>query len=274
LIARVSPAYFATMGIPIRRGRAFTDQDGPSSQTVVISEALARRYFAGQDPVGQRLLLGRARLEMQIVGVVGDVKHINLRADLRPEFYLPMSRFVSPGAGLVVRTTADPAAFLPTLQRRAWLLDSSIPANMAAPVEQLLYTSLAPARIATLLLAAFAVITLVLGLVGVYGVLSYSVRQRTREIGIRLALGASQREVLRMVLGEALGLALAGVAVGTAAAMLLARYLESLLFGVKTIDPATYAVAIVSVPCAALLAAWQPARRAIRVDPATSLRSE
>lgn len=274
LIARVSPTYFATMGIPVRRGRVFGDQDGPASQIVVISEALARRHFAGQDPVGQRLLLGRQQFEMQIVGVVGDVKHINLRADLRPEFYLPMSRFTSPGAGLVVRTTADPAAFLPTLQRRVWMLDSAIPANMAAPVERLLYTSLAPARIATVLLAAFAAITLVLGLVGVFGVLSYSMRQRTREIGIRLALGASQSEVLRIVMGEALGLALAGVIIGTVAAMVLSRYLQSLLFGVNAIDPATYAVAVIAVPCAALMAAWQPARRAMRVDPATSLRAE
>jgi len=274
LIARISPTYFSTMGIPLRRGRGFTEQDGETSQSVVISEALANRYFAGQDPVGQRLLLGRQRLEMQIVGVVGDVKHINLRADTRPEFYLPLARFTPGAAGLVVRTSMDAAALLPALQRRVWTVDSSIPANLAAPLERVLYGSLAPARIATMLLAVFAGITLVLGLVGVYGVLSYSVRQRRREIGIRLALGASQREVLRMVLGEALGMAMAGVTIGIASALLLSRYLESLLYGVKPADPATYAVAALAVPCAALLAAYQPARRATRVDPASSLRSE
>ena len=274
LIARVTPTYFSTMGIALRRGRSFTEQDGETSQTVVISETLATRYFAGQDPIGQHLLLGRQRLEVQIVGVVADVKHLNLRADTRPEFYLPLARFTPGAAGLVVRTPMDPAALLPALQRRVWTVDAAIPGNLAAPLERVLYGSLAPARIATSLLSVFAGITLVLGLVGVYGVLSYSVRQRTREIGIRLALGATQGEVLRMVLGEALGLAAAGVTLGLAAALLLSRYLESLLFGVKAGDPATYVVAALAVPCAALLAAYQPARRAMRVDPAASLRAE
>ncbi|MBZ5618673.1 MAG: ABC transporter permease [Acidobacteriia bacterium] len=274
LITRISPTYFATAGIPLRRGRTFNEHDGESSQVVIISDALARRYFAGQDPVGQRLLLGRNRLEMEIVGVVGDVKHINLRSDVRPEFYLPLARFTVGGAGLLVRTAGDPSAFLPILQHRVWTLDSGIPANLAAPVEQLLYASLAPARIAAVLLAVFAATTLLLGLVGVYGVLSYSVRQRTREIGIRLALGASQRGVLRMVLGEALGLSLAGVTVGLVAALTFSRYLETLLFGVTALDTATYLVVALAVPCAALGAAYYPARRATQVDPSTSLRSE
>lgn len=274
LITRISPTYFSTMGIPLRRGRTFTAHDGEASQVAVISDALAARYFAGQDPVGQRLLLGRNRLEVEIVGVVGDVKHINLRSDVRPEFYLPLARFTVGSAGLLVRTAADPNAFLPSVQRRVWTVDSSIPANLAAPVEQLLYRSLAPARIATLLLAVFAVTTLLLGLVGVYGVLSYSVRQRTREIGIRLALGASTRGVLGMVLGEALGLSLAGVTAGLIAALIFSRFLSTLLFGVTAVDTATYVVATLSVPSAALLAAWYPAHRATKVDPSTSLRSE
>jgi predicted lysophospholipase L1 biosynthesis ABC-type transport system permease subunit len=190
--------------------------------------------------VGQRLLLGRNRLEVEIVGVVGDVKHINLRSDVRPEFYLPLARFTLGAAGLLVRTSGDANAFLPVVQRRVWTVDSSIPANLAAPVERLLYASLAPARIATLLLAVFAGTTLLLGLVGVYGVLSYSVRQRTHEIGIRLALGASTRGVLQMVLGEALGLSLAGVTAGLIAALVFSRYLNTLLFGVTAVDPATY----------------------------------
>jgi ABC-type antimicrobial peptide transport system permease subunit len=218
--------------------------------------------------------MGRQRLEMQIIGVVGDVKHLNLRADARPEFYLPMARFTSGGAGLVVRTSMDAAALLPALQRRVWTVDSAIPANLAAPIEQVLHTSLEPARIATVLMGVFAAITLILGLVGVYGVLSYSVRERGREIGIRLALGASQREVLAMVLREAMTLATAGVVLGVMAALLLSRYLESLLFGVKSGDPSTYVAAAVSAPCAALLAAYLPARRAMRVDPAMALRAE
>ncbi len=146
--------------------------------------------------------------------------------------------------------------------------------NLAAPVETFLYTSLAPARIAAVLLAAFALTTLLLGLAGIYGVLSYAIGQRTREIGIRLALGAAPAGVLRMVLEETLALSAAGVTVGIGAAFLLTRYLDSLLFGVRASDPATYIAAAVVAPLAALLAAYTPARQAMRVDPARSLRAD
>jgi putative ABC transport system permease protein len=277
LIARADPDYFATMKIPLERGRVFTAQDTePSPPVVVVSETLARRYFAGQDAVGQRLLLGRAQVPVEIVGVVGDVKHNNLRNDIRPELYLPMMnlRITQGNAGLVVRTNGDAAAILPALQHRVWSLDNTLAANLAGPVDRFVYASLAPARVATVLLATFAGITLLLGLVGVYGVLSYAVKQRTREIGIRLALGAAPAGVLRMVLGEALGMSLAGVALGLLLAFPLTRYLNSLLFGISGSDPLTYIAAAVAVPCAALLAAYHPARGATRIDPALSLRSE
>jgi predicted permease len=274
LITRASTTYFSAMGIPLLRGRVFNAQDTETSNSVVISDTLAKRYFAGKDALGQRLLLGRQRIEMQIVGIVGDVKHINLRNSVRTEFYLPMSRFTLGAAGLVVRTSGDAATLMPALQRRVWSIDNAFAGNLAAPVETLLHSSLAPARIAATLLAVFAGATLLLGLVGVYGVLSYSVRQRTREMGIRLALGASQSEVLRMVLREAMGLAGVGVATGLLAALLLSRYIQSLLFGVTSLDPMTYVIVAAVVPCAALLAAYLPARRATRVDPATSLRAE
>ncbi len=173
-----------------------------------------------------------------------------------------------------MRTSGDAAALMSALRRGVWSVDNALAGNLAAPVETLLYGSLAPERIAAMLLAVFAATTLLLGLVGVYGVLSYSVRQRTREMGIRLALGASQGEVLRMVLREAMGMAGAGVAAGLLAALLLSRYVESLLFGVNSLDPMTYAVVAATVPCAALVAAYLPARRATRVDPAASLRTE
>jgi putative ABC transport system permease protein len=275
LIARAAPEYFATMQIPLLRGRVFAAQDGVNSPPeVMISDTLARRYFAGQDAVGQHLLLGRQNLSCEIVGVVGDVKHNNLRSAIRPELYLPFMRLTPAGAGLVVRTAGDPGALLPSLQRRVWSLDGNIAANLAGPVDRFLYASLAPARVATVLMTSFAGITLILGLVGVYGVLSYVVRQRTREIGIRLALGAPPSGVLRMVLGEALGMSIAGVVVGTALALPLTHDLNSLLFGVTGADPLTFIAAAVTVPCAALLAAYQPARRATRIDPALSLRSE
>src|SRR5262249_32422851 len=196
--------------------------------------------FANEDPVGHALLLGRAKLEVQIVGVVGDVKHITLQSDTRPEFYLPMSRFTIGAAGLVVRTSGPAAEMIAPLQQRVWSLDNALAANLAAPVEDLLYASLAPARLSAILLAVFAGATFVLGLVGVYGVLAYSVRQSTREIGIRLALGAPQRDVLRIVLGEALSLTGAGVAIGVVAAALLTTYMKLILYHVGGFDPATY----------------------------------
>ncbi|HWD00437.1 MAG TPA: ABC transporter permease [Candidatus Sulfopaludibacter sp.] len=275
LIARAAPEYFATMKIPLLRGRIFGAQETAGAPPeVMISETLARRYFEGQDAVGQHLLLGRNQLSVEIAGVVGDVKHNNLRNDIRPELYLPLMRLTPGAAGLVVRTAGDPGALLPSLQRRVWSVDNSIAANLSGPVDRFLYASLAPARVATVLLAGFAAITLILGLIGVYGVLSYVVRQRTREIGIRLALGAAPSGVLRMVLGEALGMSVAGVVVGTGLALVLTRYLDSLLFRVSGWDPLTYAAAALTVPCAALLAAYQPARRATRIDPALSLRAE
>jgi len=276
LFSRITPGYFAAMGIPLERGRDFTAHDDETAPPVaVISHTLARRYFAAQDPVGQRLILGRRQpIELRIVGVAGDVKHNNLRSDVRPELYIPLARFTPGIAGLVVRGAGDAAALLPSVQRRVWTLDSGLAANLSAPVENLLYASLAPARIAAILLAAFAAATFVLGLAGIYGVLSYAISQRTREIGIRLALGAAPSGVLRMVLGEALALAAAGVAIGIVAAFGLSRFLDSLLFGVRASDPATYLVAAAGVPIAALLAAYTPARQAMRVDPATSLRAE
>jgi predicted permease len=275
LITRADSGYFTAMQIPVHRGRVFTAQDNELSNSVVISDALQRLYFPNQDPIGQRLLLGRRHFEMQIVGVVGDVKHNNLRNNLRPEFYLPLARF-TPGAVALIVKTAEGAssAILPGLQKRVWSLDSAMAGNLVLPVDTLLHDSLAADRLATVLFAIFAAATLALGLIGVYGVLSYSVRQRTREIGIRLALGASPKIVLRMVLGEALRLAGAGVVAGFFAALILSRYLQSLLFGVTPFDPLTYAIAVLSLPLAAMLAAYIPAIRATRIDPATSLKAE
>ncbi len=274
LITRVTPTYFSAMGIPVKRGRGFISSDTETSNSVVISEALAKRFFAGEDPVGQRMLLGRREIEMQIVGIVADVKHINLQSDARPEFYLPLERFTPGGAGLVVRTAGNAAAMIPSLERRVWPIDNSVAGNLAAPVESLLYASLAPARLAAVLLGVFAATAFILGLIGVYGVLSYSVRHATREIGVRLALGASQAQVMKLVMAEALGLTAAGVAAGIVAALLLARYMKTLLYGVSEFDPWIYAAVTVGVTCAALLASCVPARRAARIDPAASLRAD
>ncbi len=278
LVARVSPEYFQAMNVPVLRGRAFTADDGPTSTVVVVSAALANTYFPGQDAVGQHLLLGSSRLDVQIIGVVGDVTHLNLRNAPRPEFYLPLARFTTGAAGLVVRTVSDSSAVSPemmnALQQRVWQIDPALAGNLAAPMEELLHSSLAPERSLAGLLGTFAGVALTLGLIGVYGVLSYAVRQRTREIGIRLALGASQGEILRMVLGEAMRLAGAGVAVGAVAAVGLSRYVQTILFNVKALDFTTFAIVALTLPLAAMAAAYVPARRAAHVDPAQSLRAE
>jgi putative ABC transport system permease protein len=276
LFTRVSPGYFATMGIPLERGRDFTAHDDDTAPAVaIVSETLARRYFPRQDAVGRRIILGRRQpIELEIIGVAGDVKHNNLRSDIRPELYIPLARFTPGIAGLLVRGSGDSRSLVPALQRRVWSIDSRLAANLAVPVDDLLYASLAPSRIAATLLAVFAATTLMLGLAGIYGVLSYAISQRTREIGIRLALGAAPADLMRMVLGEALGLAAGGVALGLAAAPGLTRYLNSLLFGVQASDQVTYLIAAAGIPAAALAAAWAPARRAMRVDPATSLKAD
>jgi putative ABC transport system permease protein len=274
-ITHASAAYFETLGIPLRAGRYFSSADtATSAPVVVISEALARRHFAGQNPLGQHIVASKRGPAFEIVGVVGDVHHNNVRSASRPEVYLPLERAPASGAGIVVRASGNPAALLRAVQQRVWTLDPDLAANLAAPVEQILYDSLAPARLAAILLGGFATITLVLGLIGIYGVLSYGVAQRTREIGIRIALGATRQEVLGMVLVEAAGVALAGAALGACAAAALSRYLKTLLFGVSALDPKTYAIVAIALVTAALAAAFAPARRATLVDPAISLRAD
>jgi putative ABC transport system permease protein len=274
LMARADLGYFRAMGIPLLRGREFDARDNERSTNVVISETFRRVYFPDVDPLAQRLLLGSSRLEVQVIGVVGDVKHNNLRAATRPEFYLPMARFTRPAAGLIVRGSAGSDATLKALRQRIWAIDPGLAANLAEPVNTALEDSLASDRLATILLAAFAGATLVLGIIGVYGVLSYWVRQRTHEIGIRIALGASRQAVVSLVFREALSMTGAGVAAGLLAAFAVSRFLESLLFEVTARDPLTYSIACVAVPLVAILAALTPALRAAKVDPAILLRSD
>ena len=275
-ITRASPSYFDATAIPLRAGRSFSAVDTSTSPAVaIVSEGLVRRHFAGQNPLGQHIVLGKKQpVPFEIVGVVGDVHHNNLRSAPRPEIYVPIDRLPQGAAGVVIRTAGDPTSVLAAVQARVWSLDPDLAANLAAPVERVLYNSLGEARIAAVLLAGFALTTLFLGLVGIYGVLSYAVAQRTREIGIRLALGSSRGEVLQLVLRDAARLACTGVAIGIVAALALSRYLNALLFQVSPLDPMTYVAVATLLLLAALLAAFTPARRATLVDPAISLRAE
>jgi putative ABC transport system permease protein len=279
----VSEGYFRALGVPLVRGRFFNDADRmPGRHSLIINAAMARRYFAGKDPVGQRLQTGDADPNSPwctIVGVVGDVKYQGLDAADGPTLYVPFydddwNPWFVRSMSVVVRTPRDPASVLVSVRRQVRALDASVPVSEAHTMNQLLAQSVVSPRFRTVLLALFAAVALALAAIGVYGVLAYSVSRRTHEIGIRVALGASQADILRHVLGEGTRLALVGVAGGIAASFALSRVTSSLLFGIHSTDPLTFAAVALLLTLVAIAAAYIPARRAAAVDPLVALRSE
>ena len=272
-----TPGYFRTVGIPLLQGRAFADGDNPESRPVaIINQTMARRYWSGQDPVGQTFSISSRNglVEKEIVGVVGDTKHSELAAAPVPEVYVPFAQDAWPFLTLVVRSDFDPSAQTSILQSELWAVDEDLPAGNFRSLEGLRQESIRPLRFQTILMSAFSLLAVVLAGVGIYGVVSYAVNQRTREIGIRMALGAQRRNILLLILGRGLGLTLMGVGLGVAAAVGVTRFLERLLFGVTPTDPVTYLGVAVTLSVVALLACWIPARRAMRVDPMVALRYE
>ena len=273
-----SPGYFKTMEIPVLRGREFRDADGSDApRAVVVDRRLAERYWSGQDPIGRRLKMtfdGPDDPWRSVVGVVGEVKHYGLNASSYPHIYIPYAQMPIPYVCLVARTGADPAALPAALREKVRGIDTGLPLYNIKTMEQYVSGSLARPRFTTLLLGIFAAVAVILAAVGIYGVISYSVAQRTHEIGIRLALGATRRDVLRLILGQCARFSLAGVAIGIAGAVALTRLLGSLLFGVGPLDPPTYAGVSILFISVALVASYMPARRATRVDPAVALRCE
>jgi putative ABC transport system permease protein len=272
--SEVSPDYFRTLGIKLRAGRAFTEQDDDKAPPVVIiNETLTRRYFSGEDPIGKRIFPPNP---LTIVGVVSDVKRFGLEAEVLPEVYCPYTQTRTGGdvIFLVVRTAGDPLDLVAAVRQQIYALEVKEPISHVMTMEQLLAGSVALRRFQTLLLGIFAAVALVMAAVGVYGVISYSVSRRTHEIGIRMALGACPRDVLRMVVRQGMTLVLVGVTIGLAAAFALTRVLESLLFELSATDPTTLAVIASLLIGVALLACYLPARRAMKVDPMTALRCE
>ena len=276
----VSTDYFQTMGIPLVRGRAFTDRDTESSgDVVVINEAAARRYWPNEDPVGQRISLGATTEWREIIGIVGDTRHEGLDADADPAAFLPQhQRFVNLGTGfertmtLVIRTGSDAASLTSLVRTSVASIDPHLPIGLVRPMDDLIGDSLAPRQLNFVLVSAFAFVALVLTAAGLYGVMAYLVTQRTREIGVRMALGASPRQILRLVLGQAGAMALVGIGAGIVGALALTRSMTSLLFGVSTADPAVYVVVSLLLAVVALVAVAVPASRATRVDPVNALR--
>ena len=276
----VTPGYFATLKIPLKRGRAFDERDNEQSPEVVaINEEAARRYWPGVDPLGQQLHLGvrlaEARSGMKtIVAVVGDVKGRSLDVAARPEVYLPYAQHQVDSLTIAVRTAADPTAFVPMARADLASLDRELPMAAVRTMEEVIGRSIAERRFTMVLLATFATAAVLLAAIGVYGVLAYVVSQRTREIGVRLAIGATPADVVRLFLREGAGLTLVGVAVGLAGALAGSRALATLLFGVTTTDPLTFVAVAGALAAVALLASYLPARRAAGVDPMAALRAD
>jgi putative ABC transport system permease protein len=279
----VTPDYFRTMGIPLLGGRLLDRRDRPGApEAVVLSESFAKRRFGDRDPIGERLRIGPETLDPErpwdvVVGVVGDVKQSSLDALTPPDaFYVAMGQWtwVDLVQSLVVRTKGDSPALVPAVKQAIWSVDSTPAITRIATMEDLLAASEAQRRFALTVFAAFAATALVLAALGLYGVIAGSVAERTREIGLRCALGSSPANILALVLRQGMTLAAIGVLIGLAAAIAASRGLEALLYEVTSLDPITYLGVISLLGAVSTLACWLPAERAARVDPTIALRSE
>ena len=274
----VSPAYFRTMQIPLVAGRAIEDRDSDGSLPVaVISQTMARGFWPDQDPLGKRIVMGAPRpgaAWLTIVGVVADVQNASLDVAPIPQIY--GSQLQNPVRSMVVvtRSAADAAGLASALSRQVAALDRDQPVYNVRTMEQRLANAVSQPRFQTLLLGAFAAVALLLSALGIYGVVAHSVTQRTQEIGIRVALGATPASVLRLVVVQGMAPALLGLVFGLAGSLALSRVVASLLYGVSSTDPLTFAAAIPILAAIALLACYIPARRATQVDPLVALRHE
>lgn len=273
----VSPRYFEAMGIPLTAGRDFSPQDkGDSPPVVVISEKTAHRFWPGQDPIGKRLKPGSTSSQgawREVIGVVKDVRQNNFVAEPKLQMYLPYEQTNAfPPNALAVRASVDPLSLGPTVRRTVWEVDKDQPVSDIRTMTEVVSEALARQRFSMTLLGIFAALALVLAAVGIYGVMSYAVAQRTHEIGIRMALGAQRGDVLKLTIGQGLRLVAAGVAVGLASAFILTRVMSSLLFGISATDPLTFLAISLVLSGVALLASYVPAVRAMKIDPMLALR--
>lgn len=274
----ITPDYFRAMRIPLLKGRFFTEQDRENTPySMIIDEAFARRFFPDEDPLGKRINEDGSRNPhgfAAIVGVVGGVKHTDVKAEARPTMYVPANQSPWESMTLVVRSSGDPGALTAALREQVLSVDKDQPLSEVATMEQLFSKAVAPQRFNLMLVGLFAGLALLLATVGVYGVIAYSVTQRAQEMGVRLALGASSRDILRLVIGQAMRTSLLGVGLGLIAAVGLTRVMTSLLFEVSTTDPVVFAALSALLIGVTLIASYIPARRATKVDPLEALRYE
>jgi predicted permease len=281
-LVMVSDSLFRAFGVPLIRGRFFDERDEADAPPVaIISETLAKKYFAGLDPIGRHLKeggpdrpVGPTNPWMTVVGVVGDVKYSGLDSAPEPAFYMPYRQNPWRGQFVVVRTASDPRMLLNEIRAAVASLDKGVPIARVKTMDDLMGASMAPSRFRATLVGIFAVVGLVLAAVGIYGVMAYAVAGRTHELGVRIALGADQATLLRLVLGEAAALVAAGIALGLSGAFAVTRMMQTLLFGVTPTDAATFAGISALLAATALAASYVPTRRALRVDPMIALRGE
>jgi putative ABC transport system permease protein len=269
-VASVTPDYFRAIGTPLRRGRGLTERDhGEAPLVALINEAAVRRWFPNEDPIGKRVIAGRMR---EVVGVVGDVLQRDPGQPAAPQLFAPFAQRTTPSVRIVVRTAGDPRQLASSIRSEIRALDPNLPITEFTPLEQLVAASVARPRFYMALLGLFAGVALALAATGVFGVMSYAVAQRAREISIRMALGAHASDVLRMIVGRAVALAALGLVVGIAAALALGRVIQGQLFGVTLLDPVTLASVPPVLLASATAASFLPARKAARFDPAGALR--
>ncbi len=274
--ATVSPEYFHVMRIPLLRGRFFFEQDSPLNPNVaIISDTLARRYFPNRDPIGREMRFGfppNGNVPREIVGVVGDVRDVALSQKPGPIMYVPFAQAPLYGGEVVVRTSLNESSVAAAIGQAVHSIDKDLPVTDVQSFPDALGQSVAQERFRTFLLGSFSAIALVLAAVGIFGVISYSVSQRTHEIGVRMALGAQRRDVLHLILGQGAKLILLGLGIGIVFALLLTRWMASLLYGVSATDPLTFGAVAAILLGVAMAACYIPARRAMRVDPMVALR--
>jgi predicted permease len=280
----VTPEYFQTFGIELIKGRAFTDQDTPDGLPVaIVNETFVRRYLGNIDPLTQRIVIPRPipgsrepgpTIEWQIVGVYRDVRNATVRSEGFPEINVPFWQSPWPEASIAVRTSGDPANMISSVAAVVESVDADLGLNRVRTMDQVVQESLGDDRFATVFLAAFAGMALLLAAIGIYGMMSFTVAQRTHEIGLRMALGAAPRGILRLVLGEGILLAVIGLLIGLGGAYMVGQVMKSLLYQVNATDPATIGSVTAVLLVCALLACYIPARRATRVDPMVALRDQ
>ncbi len=280
---QVAPGYFAAMGIALLAGRDFTDRDDMDHPgTVIVNETAAKRFWPNENPLGKRITIGMGSevklygkmVSREIVGVVGNVKHEQLKDDFQPELYIPAWNLPASSMMLIVRGQAPPESLINSMRQAVQSIDPDQPIRRAQTLEAAIAKTVAPLRFVAALLAVFAGLALTLAIIGIYGVMSYAVSQRTQEFGVRMALGAQYGDVIKLVMRDGVILTLVGIALGLGCAVALTRVMASLLFEVKATDAATFAVVAISQAIIAMIACYVPARRATKVDPLTALRYE